>query len=135
MGPSNPVISPEVLIALIAGVGGIVTTWLTVKYKDRVIKKTEKPKDRMETIFDGYEKLIVSQQEEIGRKSHVIKSLERVVDRLEDELHQTRKLLEDAREEVVQSQVQNNLLRKQLDGMKKDYKDEQDSIEQQKNDL
>jgi len=125
-------IDSQVLVAIVAAFGGIVTTYLTVKYKDRVIKRTDKPKDRMETIFDGYEKLIVSQQEEIERKSHVIKSLEKVVDRLEDELHQTRKLLEDAREEVVESQRQNNNLKVQLQGMKKDYHDEQTRIDKLK---
>lgn len=124
--------SQQVYVALIAAIGGIVTTYLTVKYKDRVIKRTAKPKDRMETIFDGYEKLIISQQQEISRKSVVISSLERVIDRLEDELHQTRELLNDAREELNRSVVQNEQLKSQLGGMKKDYAAEQHRLEKLK---
>lgn len=127
-------LDPQVLVALISAAAGIIATVITVKYKDRVVKRTDKPKDRMETIFDGYEKLIVSQQEEIKRKSHVINSLEKVVDRLEDELNQTRTLLQDAREELEESTRQNQLLTKQLNGMKKDYHDEQkrlDSVDKQ----
>lgn len=122
----------QVYIALIAAVGGIITTYLTVKYKDRVIKRTAKPKDRMETIFDGYEKLIVSQQEEISRKSLVINSLEKVIDRLEDELHQTRELLNDARTELEHSVTQNKELKRQLGDMKKDYANEQNRLEKLK---
>lgn len=126
----NTGIDSQVLVAFIAAIGGVITTYLTVKYKDRVIKRADKPKDRMETIFDGYEKLIVSQQEEIVRKSHVINSLEKVVDRLEDELHQTRKLLQDARDELEESTLQNKKLTEQLRGMKKDYGDEQRRLSQ-----
>lgn len=125
-------IDSQVIVALIAASAGILTTYLTVKYKDKVVKRTDKPKDRMETIFDGYEKLIVSQQEEILRKSHVIKSLEKVVDRLEDELNQTRQLLIDAREEVQESQRQNDNLKKQLMGMKKEYGEEQTRLDKLK---
>jgi len=122
-------IDPQILVALISAAAGIIATVITVKYKDRVVKKQDRPKDRMETIFDGYEKLIISQQEEISRKSHVINSLEKVVDRLEDELHQTRQLLEDAREELRMSTDQNNNLKTQLAGMKKDYHDEQTRLD------
>lgn len=115
-------IDPSVQAAVATGIFAVIGTYLTVKYKDRVIKKADKPKDRMETIFDGYENLIKQQQIEIGRKGQVITSLEGVVQRLEQELIVTRELLGAARDELKMAEKHNKELRVQLDGMKIEYK-------------
>ena len=112
---------PAVLVAIIAGAFGVVTTWLTVKYKDKVAKKPNKPKDRMETIFDGYEKLILQQQTEIERKSEMITSLESIISRLQDEVTRTQGLLTTAQEELQDTKNNNATLRKQLEQMRRDY--------------
>lgn len=114
-------IDPSVQAAIATGFFAVLGTYLTVKYKDRIVKKAEKPKDRMETIFDGYENLIKQQQIEIGRKGQVITSLEGVVQRLESELATTRDLLSQAREEIKQSKDQNIELQEQLKEMKREY--------------
>lgn len=114
-------IDPSVQAAIATGVFAVIGTYLTVKYKDRVIKKADKPKDRMETIFDGYENLIKQQQIEIGRKGQVISSLEGVVQRLEQELQVTRELLGAARDELKMAEKHNRELRIQLEGMKTEY--------------
>lgn len=116
-------IDPSVQSAIATGIFAVIGTYLTVKYKDRVVKRSEKPKDRMETIFDGYENLIKQQQIEIGRKGQVITSLEGVVQRLEEELKMTRSLLTAAREDLVMAEKNNTDLQKQLDMMKQEYKD------------
>ena len=112
---------PAVATALITGIFAVITTWLTIRYKDKVFKKAAKPRDRMDTIFDGYEKLIIQQQSEIERKGVVIQSLENAVDRLEQELTRTRALLDEARIELKESKSQNSKLRHQLDSMRRDY--------------
>lgn len=107
-------------VALISAAGA-----LGVAYIANVVAKkrrTSKPRDRMETIFDGYEKLISQQQVEIERKGVVISSLENVVERLEQELTRTRELLNQAREELSTSREQNEELQMQLMDMKRDYK-------------
>lgn len=114
-------IDPSVQAAIATGIFAVIGTYLTVKYKDRVIKKADKPKDRMETIFDGYENLIKQQQIEIGRKGQVITSLEGVVQRLEEELKVTRSLLSAARDELIMAEKHNKELRVQLEGMKTEY--------------
>lgn len=114
-------LDPSVQAAIATGIFAVIGTYLTVKYKDRVIKKADKPKDRMETIFDGYENLIKQQQIEIGRKGQVITSLEGVVQRLEEELKVTRALLAAARDELKMAEQHNRELRDQLDGMKTEY--------------
>jgi uncharacterized protein (UPF0548 family) len=113
--------SETVVISVISAVAAVVTTYLTVRYKNRVIKKTEKPKDRMETIFDGYEKLIRQQQVEIDRKGVAIGSLESIILRLEEELTKTKQLLEVAKGDLLQSREQNTLLTRQLEAMKIEY--------------
>lgn len=114
-------LEPSITVALIAGIFGVITTWLTIKYKDRVVKKTQRPKDRMETIFDGYEKLILQQQAEIDRKTSVINSLEGIVDRLEQELMRTRQLLDTAQEELQETKKDSAMLKSQFDTMRRDY--------------
>lgn len=114
-------IDPSVQAAIATGVFAVIGTYLTVKYKDRIVKKADRPKDRMETIFDGYENLIKQQQIEIGRKGQVITSLEGVVQRLEEELKVTRTLLDAARDELKMAEKHNRELRVQLDGMKTEY--------------
>lgn len=120
---ASPGIDSQVAVALIAAIGGIVTTWLTVKYKDRIIKKTapNKPKDRMDTIFDGYEKLILQQQQEIDRKQTVVGHLENIIENLERELATTRDLLATTKDELAETKQQNIALKSQLARMRKDY--------------
>lgn len=120
---TSPSIDSQVAVALIAAIGGIVTTWLTVKYKDRIIKKTalSKPKDRMDTIFEGYEKLILQQQTEIDRKQLVIENLEKIVGHLEQELATTKELLGATKDEVAETKRQNSDLKAVLKKMRKDY--------------
>lgn len=115
-------VDPSVQAAIATGIFAVIGTYLTVKYKDRVLNKVEKPRDRMETIFDGYENLIKQQQVEISRKGQVITSLEGVIDRLEEELDATRKLLTATKEELVIATQHNDELRTQLGDMKSEYK-------------
>jgi len=125
-------VGESVQAAIATGIFAVIGTYLTVKYKDRIIQKADKPKDRMETIFDGYENLIKQQQIEIGRKGQEITSLEGVVQRLEQELTVTRELLAAARDELKMAEVHNKDLRHQLGIMKKEYQDDKSGREAEK---
>jgi septal ring factor EnvC (AmiA/AmiB activator) len=116
-------IDNQITIALIAAVGGIITTWLTVKYKHLVVKKASpaRPRDRMDTIFDGYEKLILQQQTEIDRKQDVVAHLENIIENLEQELATTRELLSATKDELGATKRQNTEMKEQLHQMRKDY--------------
>lgn len=120
---ATPGIDSQIAVALIAAVAGIITTWLTVKYKDRIVRKAapNKPKDRMDTIFDGYEKLILQQQTEIDRKQVVIGNLEDIIENLERELATTRDLLATTKDEVAETKRQNYALKEQLTHMRRQY--------------
>lgn len=119
-----PDLNNQVWVALIAAVGGIVTTWLTVKYKDKIIRRSvtpQRPKDRMDRIFDGYEKLIIQQQQEIDRKTTVISSLETIVGKLEAELADTKDLLSSTKSEVAETKQQNAELKAHLKNLRIEY--------------
>jgi predicted nucleic acid-binding Zn-ribbon protein len=107
------------LAALISTVGGVTATYITYVVARR--RRVRAPRDRMDTIFDGYEKLIEQQQVEIERKGGVISSLENVVSRLEEELGKTRQLLNDTRTDLSTARDQNELLKVQLQEMRHDY--------------
>lgn len=111
------------LVVLISTLGGIVTTYLTVKYKDKVFKpkiKTQ-PISRIDTIFDGYEKLIQQQQLDIERKALFIEHLQKAVDQLRSDLDKTEDLLNDTRTELDREKARSEQLQSQLSSMKKDY--------------
>lgn len=108
--------------AAITAVCALVGTYITVKYRTSLTKKTTgKPHDRLDTIFDGYEKLIFQQQQEMQRKSEAIDLLEKAVTRLSAELETTQELLKDARDDLIRSQQQNESLSRQLQQMKQEY--------------
>lgn len=114
----------QVITTLITVLGGLGTVYIVKVIAKR--RKENLPKDRMETIFDGYEKLIAQQQLEIDRKGAVIGSLENVVRRLEEELGNTRELLKQARTELSTAREQNEKLKTQLSKMRAEYKSDVD---------
>ena len=105
-------ITETVLIQVIIAVAAVATTYLTVKYKDKVIKpKADKQADRMENVFDGYERLI-------ARLDAANLQLERTVNRLEKELIA-------ARTDLAEQKELNRDLKDQLKKFKKAYTDRQ----------
>lgn len=116
-------LSENVLVATIAGIVGIVTTYLTVRYKANQVSRSQaaKPKDRMETIFDGYEKLIQEQQKDIERKAILIESLQKIVDKQREEIEKSQEMIDTLRNELVSSQKRTGQLEDQLADMKKSY--------------
>lgn len=120
---TEPIINGQLAIAIVTTFGGIITTYMTLKIRQLVINKAKDraPRDRMETIFDGYENLIKQQQTDIDRKTCIITALEGIVERLQAELNETRHVLASAKNELVATQNQNTYLQSQLDSMKKEY--------------
>lgn len=117
-------ISDPVAIAIISGFVGIITTYLTsIAAKKVQAKKAEKqPKDRMEQMFDGYERIIEAKDREDHRKAAQIVELQASIDKMEDELLATRTMLNDTKDELVNSNVENKELKKMLHDMREEYK-------------
>lgn len=116
-------LSDQGIVVLISTVGGVVTTYLTVKYKDRVVKKRQKAqsKDRMGSIFDGYERLIVQLTTDMDRKEASISRMEHVINELEQELAKTKTLLHETKLELHESQKQKREISDQLKEMRRQY--------------
>lgn len=114
----------NVTISLISGISGVIIAYI-VNVAAKKVQKSKmeaQPKDRMEQMFDGYERLIRQKDAEDDRKVKAIQSLEeelaytrKTVLRLEKALQLTHKELEESREEVVQ-------LKDMLEEMRKEYR-------------
>lgn len=104
--------STRIIIEAMIVVGGVITTWLTLKYQQK--RRKRNMPDRLGTIYDGYEKLILQQQHEIERKTDVVGRLEKAVDVLETELNDTKSLLQETKDELFEARRQNIEFKKEL---------------------
>jgi len=64
----------SVFTVAISVLGSIVITYLTKVYQRRTEKRRQ-PKDRIETIFDGYDALIAQIRSDLSRKDELIENL------------------------------------------------------------
>lgn len=116
-------VTENVQISIISAISGIAIAYIVnIAAKKVQEKKVEKqPKDRMEQMFDGYERLIKQKDLEDDRKQRYIKIIEDEltatklhVDKLEEAMARTS-------EELAESRVENQELREKLDEMRKEY--------------
>lgn len=86
--------------AIILVVGSIITTWLTLRAKNHIQTKyrERRPKDRLEYIFDGYEKLVdelqgdIKMAREVNEEQHkTIIKMQETINKLDIDLKATRK--------------------------------------------
>lgn len=79
-------------IAIVSTLGGIAIAYITnvVAKKVQDKKATKQPKDRMESMFDGYERLIKQKDLEDDRKARLIESLEQEIGVVKEELRESR---------------------------------------------
>lgn len=117
-------ISEPVLIALISMIGGIAVAYIVnVAAKKVQEKKAEKqPKDRMEQMFDGYERLIRQKDLEDDRKQKYIIVIEEELKLTKEHVARLESALEATNEELALSRKENSELKHMLDDMRKEYK-------------
>lgn len=86
--------------ALIITIGGVITTLLTVHFKDRIqtsiIRK--KPKDRFDLIFDGYERLIKELQDDLQEAREINALQGKKMRKMQERMNLIEEELEKARE-------------------------------------
>lgn len=116
-------LSDQVLISLISVVGGGAFTALTVilqrKVQENKVKK--QPKDRMEQMFDGYERLIKQMALEDDRKAAIIVAQQTEIAAMKQKLAQMEEDLIQAQNDLMDSHVSKQKLTEELMKMKKQY--------------
>lgn len=95
--------SDPVAIAAITTAGGIIIAYITnvVAKKVQARRVQAQPKDRMEQLMDGYERLIKQKDIEDERKTRIIGRLEKEVETLGDEILEFKTQLKESKEENV----------------------------------
>ena len=125
----------EILISLISMIGGLGVAYIVnVAGKKVQAKKSEKqPKDRMEQMFDGYERLIKQKDVEDDRKHKYIQTIEEELRLTKEYVGHLEMALEATKDELKESRIENQELRDMLDAMRKEYKiikqDNQDTVD------
>jgi len=116
--PSDPV-----QISLISVVGGGIFTLLTV-YAQRKVQENKikrQPKDRMEQMFDGYERLIKQMADEDDRKASIIRDQQTEIAAMKQKLSEMEDALAKAQDDLLDSHQSKQKLTNELMKMKKQY--------------
>lgn len=117
-------ISENVQISIISAISGIIVAYIVNVAAKRVQeKKAEKqPKDRMEQMFDGYERLIKQMADEDERKAKIIHTQQVEINYMKKKLAEMEDNLQVAQDELIDSHQSKLLLTKELEKMRKQYK-------------
>lgn len=113
----------SVAVSLISAASGIVVAYIVNVAAKRVQARKERqdPSDRMEQMFDGYERLIKQKDLEDERKASLI-------DGLEEEIRMTRQMVKNlehalaiSQQELQRSREDNQELKDMLGQMREEY--------------
>lgn len=117
-------LSEQVVLSLISMIGGIISTYIVnvVAKKVQANKVKKQPKDRMEQMFDGYERLIKQKDSEDDRKVKAMKSLEEELVFTRQTVVRLEAALEDTQRELELSRKENEELKAMLEAMREEYK-------------
>ena len=112
-----------IVVSIISAVSGVAIAYIVNVAAKKVQKnKSDKqPKDRMEQMFDGYERLIKQKDLEDERKASLI-------DELEEEIRMTRQMVKNlehalaiSQQELRRSREDNQELKDMLEQMREEY--------------
>lgn len=113
----------QVAISLISAVSGVVIAYIVNVAAKKVQEKKEanNPKDRMEQMFDGYERLIKQKDVEDDRKVKAIQTLEKELDFTRKNVQRLERALIATQAELEVSRQENEELRDMLNQMREEY--------------
>lgn len=112
-----------IVVSLISAISGVIIAYIVNVAAKKVQAKKEKqgPVDRMEQMFDGYERLIRQKDLEDERKA-------RLIDELEEEIKMTRQMVKNlehalaiSQQELQRSREDNQELKDMLASMRDEY--------------
>lgn len=122
--PLNTGAHDPVFIAAISALSGVAIAYITNVAAKRVQanKASKQPKDRMEQMFDGYERLIKQKDAEDDRKQRYIKVIEGELDATKLHVSKLEEAMERTNQELAESREDNKKLQANLDEMRREYK-------------
>lgn len=118
-----PAVSDQVAVAIVSTLGGVIIAYITnvVAKKVQEKKAAAQPKDRMEQMFDGYERLIKQMAAEDERKAQIIRDQQAEINRMKVKLTEMEDNLQAAQDELIRSHDSKVKLTNELDKMRKQY--------------
>lgn len=116
-------INDSVAIAIISAISGVIIAYIVNVAAKRVQEKKEQegPKDRMEQMFDGYERLIKQKDLEDERKARLIDELEEEISLTRDMVKKLEHALSVSQQELDNSRRDNGELKQMLTEMRREY--------------
>jgi hypothetical protein len=117
-------LSDNVQISIISAVSGIAIAYIVnvAAKKVQENKAQKQPKDRMEQMFDGYERLIKQMSEEDERKARVIRDQQIEINQMKQKLTSMEDNLQHAQDELIDSHQSKVKLTRELEKMRHEYK-------------
>lgn len=120
---TQPIISDPVAISIVTAIGGVVVAYLTyVKSQKVQAKKAEgKPKDRMELVIEGYEKLIVQKDAQNERDARQIKAMAEEMDLMRKLMRKLEQQLADSQDAHERAVRENTELKEEIKKLRLEY--------------
>lgn len=114
----------DVIIAAFSMVSGLGIAYIVNVQSKKVQSKKAKnqPKDRMEQMFDGYERFIQRQDIDIERKQQYINVIEKELALTKEHVKRLENALASTKSELVRSRDESEELRQRLNDMRIEYK-------------
>lgn len=113
----------QIAISLISAISGVVIAYIVNVAAKKVQKQKEakQPKDRIEQMFDGYERLIKQKDLEDDRKHRYIKIIESELKLVKEHAAKLGEALTRTNEELLMARQETLDLKEALDAMRAEY--------------
>lgn len=123
MGSGFKVMNDGVVLSLISAGSAIAVAYIVniASKKVQARKVKDGPLDRMEQMFDGYERLIKQKDLEDDRKARLITDLKRELEMTRDLVRKLEASLAESQREIVISRQENQDLKDMLKTMREEY--------------
>lgn len=120
---AQPLVSDPVAISIVTTIGGAIVAYFTyVKSQKVQAKKAEgKPKDRMELVIEGYERLIVQKDAQNERDARQIKAMAEEMDIMRQLMRKMETQLNDSQDAHERAVRENTTLKEEIKKLRSEY--------------
>lgn len=120
---SQPLVSDPVAISIITTIGGAIVAYFTYVKSQKVQAKKAQgvPKDRMELVIEGYEKLIVQKDAQNERDARQIKAMSEEMDLMRQLMRKLEQQLADSQDAHERAIRENSELKEEIKKLRREY--------------